>query len=101
MVLNGQNDVLVFVSLELPAQTLSGFPDVAGEVVELGFVECKGHEKRAAYCIRIVLYLVPKENTNSTGISQHFFQNHLFNRGNQSEAVELASMEGKENTTET
>ena len=35
----GKNDALIFVSLELPAQTLGGFPDVASEVVELGFLE--------------------------------------------------------------
>ena len=38
-----QDDVLVFVGLELAAQPLGGFPDVAGEVVELGFVERESH----------------------------------------------------------
>ncbi len=47
---DGQDDALVFVSLELAAQPLCGFPDVAGQVIELGFVEGKGHEKRAPYC---------------------------------------------------
>ena len=40
---DGQDDVLIFVSLELAAQPLGGFPDVAGEVVEFGFVQGKGH----------------------------------------------------------
>ena len=40
---DGQDDALVFVGLELAAQPLGGFPDVAGEVVELGFVEGKRH----------------------------------------------------------
>ena len=38
-----QDDVLIFVSLELAAQPLGGFPDLVREVVELGFVEGEGH----------------------------------------------------------
>ena len=34
-----QDDVLILVGLELAAQPLGGLPDLAGEVVELGFVE--------------------------------------------------------------
>ena len=40
-----QDDALVLVGLELAAQPLGGLPDVAGEVVEFGFVEGKGHEE--------------------------------------------------------
>ena len=40
---DGQDDALVFVRLELAAQALGGFPDVAGKVVELGFVERERH----------------------------------------------------------
>jgi hypothetical protein len=36
---------LVFIRLELAAEALGGFPDIAGEVVELGFVERKGHDE--------------------------------------------------------
>lgn len=43
---DGQDDALVFVSLELAAQALGGFLDVAGEVVKLGFVKRKRHEKK-------------------------------------------------------
>lgn len=38
-----QDDVLVFVSLELAAQPLGGFPDFGSKVVELCFIECEGH----------------------------------------------------------
>lgn len=38
-----QNHILVFLRLELAAQPFSGFPDVAGQVVEFGFFEGKGH----------------------------------------------------------
>ena len=38
-----QDDALVLVGLELAAQPLGGLPDVAGEVVELGFVERESH----------------------------------------------------------
>jgi len=38
-----QDNALVLVGLELAAQPLGGFPDVAGEVVELGLVQGKEH----------------------------------------------------------
>ena len=38
---DGQDDALVLVSLELAAQALGRFPDIAGEVVEFGLVECE------------------------------------------------------------
>lgn len=40
---DGQDHTLIFVSLELAKQSLGRFPDVAGEVVELRFVEREGH----------------------------------------------------------
>ena len=43
---DGQDDALILVGLELPAQPLGGFPDVGSEVVELGFVEREGHKDR-------------------------------------------------------
>jgi len=46
---DGQDDALIFVCLELAAQTFCGFPDVAGEVVELRFVERERQEKRVPY----------------------------------------------------
>ena len=36
---DGQDNVLVFVRLELSPQTLGGFSNLVGEVVELGFVQ--------------------------------------------------------------
>ena len=50
---DGQDDALVFVGLELPAQPLGRFPDVGGEIVELRFVEREGHEKVKALIIDI------------------------------------------------
>lgn len=44
-----QDDVLVFVRLELATQSLGGLPDIPGEIVEFGFIERERHEKRAAY----------------------------------------------------
>ena len=40
---DGQDDVLVLVGLELAAQPFGRLPDVTGEIVELGFVQGKGH----------------------------------------------------------
>ena len=37
-----KDDALIFVRLELAAQPLCGFPDVRGEIVELGLVERLG-----------------------------------------------------------
>ena len=36
---DGQDDALILVSLELATQPPGGFPNVAGEIVELGFIE--------------------------------------------------------------
>jgi hypothetical protein len=36
---DGQDDVLVFVRLELSPQAFGGFPHLIGEVVELGFIQ--------------------------------------------------------------
>jgi len=40
---DGQNDALVFISLEFAAQPLGGFPDVTCEIIELGFVKGERH----------------------------------------------------------
>ena len=48
---DGQDDVLVFVRLELAAQSLGRLPDVTGEVVELRFVERKAINSCGFYAI--------------------------------------------------
>ena len=51
-----QDDPLIFVSLELAAQPLGRFPDVAGKVVELGFVERQCHRLRPRVISMEVIY---------------------------------------------
>jgi hypothetical protein len=41
-----QDHALVFVGLELAPQPLGRFPNIAGQVVQLGFVQGKGHQTR-------------------------------------------------------
>ena len=53
-----QDDVLVFVSLELAAQALRGFPDFSGQVVESGLVERKRHAVRCAKDMAIILAVI-------------------------------------------
>ena len=62
---DGQDDALILVRFELAAQPLGGFPDVAGEVIELGFVERERHGRRFPI----------SEVTASVGESANCFQN--------------------------
>jgi hypothetical protein len=36
---DGKDDVLVFICLELAAQSLGGFPNLVGKIIELRFVD--------------------------------------------------------------